>query len=103
MVPTVRWTLSERRSFGDGVPDIGVLHQLRVRLEYEGDRECPRATIGAWVVNGRSPEVQLDVRVTDALGTFIPDLTAATDRAGLGRSIVRSSGTICVISRPRSR
>ena len=30
-----------------------------------------------------SPEVQLDVRVTDALGTFIPDLTAATDRAGL--------------------
>jgi hypothetical protein len=50
-----------------------------------------------------SPAVQLDVRVTDALGTFIPDLTAATDRAGLGRTIVRSSGTICVISRPRSR
>jgi hypothetical protein len=30
----------------------------------------------------------LDVRLTDARGTFIPDLTAATDRAGLGRTIV---------------
>jgi hypothetical protein len=44
----------------------GVLHQLRVRLEYEGDRECPRANIA-------------------------------------GRTIVRSSGTIGAISRPRSR
>ena len=29
----------------------GVLHQLRVRLEYEGDRECPVANIGLWLVD----------------------------------------------------